>query len=400
MIDRHSLSYVTQQLAQFPAVALLGPRQVGKTTLALQLAKNLSKPHIYLDLERPSDLAKLSNPELYLQRHSDKLIIIDEIQRRPDLFPILRSLIDENKRQGYTTNQFLLLGSASGDLLQKSSETLAGRIDYIDMYGLNLLEVGGPPASKTNDSQEKLWLRGGFPDSYLSTSDKASFNWRQSLIRTYLEREIQTFGVKVPSESLRRFLGMLAHDQGEQFNASRLGSGLGVSVPTIGRYLDIFQDLFLIRVLRPWHGNYGKRLVKTPKVYLRDSGLLHALLGIRTQEDLLSHPVVGCSWEGFVIESIASIIGHQASLWYYRTSSKEEIDLIIEYAPTQLITIEIKRSINPVPSKGYHDTLSILNPLSSYIVYPGTERYPLSSNTDVIGLREIMEILASYTSLE
>lgn len=387
MIDRFILSYVTQQLAQFPAVALLGPRQVGKTTLALQLAKNLSKPFIYLDLERPSDLAKLADPELYLQRHSDKLIIIDEIQRRSDLFPLLRSLIDDNRRRGHLTTQFLLLGSASGKLLQKSSESLAGRIDYIDMFGLNPLEIRGNATEKKSD---KLWLRGGFPDSYLALSDRTSFNWRQALIRTYLEREIPALGSKIPSESLRRFLGMLAHDQGEQFNASRLGAGLGVSVPTISRYLEIFQDLFLVRILRPWYGNYGKRLVKTPKVYLRDSGLLHALLGLRTQEDLLGHPIAGGSWEGFVIESIASVIGHDANLWYYRTSSKEEIDLVIEYAPAQLITIEIKRSINPVPSKGFHDTLAILNPVASFIVYPGQERYSISPRTDVINLEDVM----------
>lgn len=390
MIDRYIYSFVYGQLQQFPAVALLGPRQVGKTTLALQLASNLPIESTYLDLERPSDLVKLNDMEFYLKHHSDKLIIIDEIQRKPDLFPVLRSIIDENRRKGRIYGQFLLLGSSSGELLHKLSESLAGRINYVNMSGLTLLEVG---ESEVN----KLWLRGGFPDSFLAKSDILSLQWRDALIRTYLEREIPALGSKIPAESLRRLFAMLAHSQGEMLNTSRLATSLGVSVPTIGRYLDVFTELFLIRILRPWFSNYGKRLVKTPKVFLRDCGLLHALLGIHDYESLLSHPIAGGSWEGFVIENLVSCVGPNASLWYYRTSAGAEVDLVIEYQPSKLVAIEIKRSSSPAPSRGFHNSLADLSPQYSYVVYPGKERYKVSENSEVIGLTSLMKELKSFT---
>jgi uncharacterized protein len=390
MIDRYIYPFVYEHLQQFPAVALLGPRQVGKTTLALQLASNLPIESTYLDLERPSDLVKLNDAEFYLKYHSDKLIIIDEIQRKPDLFPVLRSIIDENRRTGRIGGQFLLLGSSSGELLHKSSESLAGRINYVDMSGLTLLEVGETEVNK-------LWFRGGFPDSFLAKSDILSLQWRDALIRTYIEREIPALGSKIPAEPLRRFFSMLAYSQADMFNASRLAASLGVSVPTVGRYLDVFTDLFLLRVLRPWFSNYGKRLVKTPKVFLRDCGLLHALLGIHDYESLLSHPIAGSSWEGFVIENLVSCVGSNASLWYYRTSAGAEVDLVIEYQPSKLVAIEIKRSSSPVPSRGFHNSRADLSPQYSYIVYPGKERYKVSDNVEVIGLASLMKELKSFT---
>ena len=367
-------------------VALLGPRQVGKTTLAFQLAKK--QPSIYLDLELKSDRAKLEEPELFLKMHEDKLVILDEIHLMPDLFATLRGLIDQGRRRGKRTGRFLILGSASIDLLRQS-ETLAGRIEYIELGPFSVLEVG-----KTQKKGDLLWLRGGFPESFLAASDVASFCWRRSFIRTYLERDVPQFGPRIPAEILERFWTMLAHNQGTLLNASRLASGLSVSAPTITTYVSLLSDLLLVRRLLPYHSNIGKRMVKSPKTYIRDSGLLHALLGIEGMTELLGHPVVGPSWEGFVIENLLLAASERTQASFYRTAVGAEVDLILDFGGKQGVwAIEIKRGLQTKPERGFYYALEDLKPKKSFVVYAGEERYPIGKNIEVIGLRELMEEL-------
>ena len=292
MYERRTNQIVLSALESQAAVVLLGPRQVGKTTLALEIAEH--RPSVYLDLERAADRQILAEPDLYLDEQAGTLVILDEVQQMPGLFSSLRGQIDMRRRKGLRTGQFLLLGSASNVLLQQSAESLAGRVRYIEMPPLLLEEVG-------NDRLTDLWLRGGFPDSFQALTDQASLAWREDFLRTYLERDIPALGPRIPATTLRRFWTMLAHAQGGLLNAAALAEGLGVSGQTIGRYLDLLVDLMLVRRLMPWHENVGKRLVKSPKIYVRDSGLLHALLGLGSQENLLGHPVVGGSWEGFCL---------------------------------------------------------------------------------------------------
>lgn len=386
MLERLLLQRVKNALSTFPAVVLLGPRQVGKTTLAFRLTKELQSKPIYLDLEKPSDRSKLSDIEHYLSIHSDRLVILDEVQRIPSLFEVLRGLIDERRRNGELFSHYLLLGSASKDLLQQSSESLAGRVIYMELSGLNLCEVG-------ESNLAKLWSRGSFPNSFLALSDEDSFTWRESLIMTYLEREVPTLGPRISSETLKRFWTMLAYTQGNLFNGSRLAANLGISNPTIGRYIDLLSDLFMVRILRPWSSNVGKRLVKTPKVYIRDSGLCHALLGIRNLDLLMSHPVIGKSWEGFVLENIASLIGNKATLSFYRTSAGAEVDLVIEYGPGEIIAVEMKRSLAPTLTKSLHEAIETLSPVKTFVIYPGSDRYPLSDKVEVISLMKFLEML-------
>lgn len=387
MINRFIQTHLKNQLEAFPAVALLGARQVGKTTLALSVTAEFSRPTLYLDLERPSDIAKLQDPEYFLLQHLDKLVVLDEIQRMPSILPALRSLIDQRKRSGDRYGQYLLLGSSSKVLLQHTSESLAGRICYLDIDGLNVLEVGTP-------NLNQLWVRGGFPDSYLAINDHQSFNWRENIIRTYLERELPILGYNISATTMGRFLGVLAHTQGELLNASRIAASLGVSTPTVLRYLDILVDLFLVRVLRPWHQNHGKRLIKTPKVYIKDSGLLHCLLHIKSFDDILMHPVAGGSWEGFVIENIMSVIGNKAQLWFYRTSAGAEMDVVIDCG-SKRIGIEIKRSLTPSLTKGGHHSQEDLNLDMTYIVYPGSDHYLINDNTCAIPIIDLLSELNS-----
>ena len=364
-------------------MVLLGPRQVGKTTLAKRLAEEES-PALYLDLESPSDLAKLADPELYLQAKLDQLVILDEIHRTPHLFNVLRGLIDEARRQGRRAGLYLLLGSASLELLLQSGESLAGRVSFLELGPLNLLEVAAIPGG-----QEQLWLRGGFPDSFLASGESQSLRWRQDFIRTYLERDIPQFGPRIPSETLRRFWTMLAHQQTASFNASQLACSLGVDSKTVSRYLDLLVDLLLVRRLPVWRANVGKRLVKRPKAYVRDSGLVHALLGIREMDALLSHPVVGASWEGFIIEQL--LLGHDNPLegYYYRTAGGAEIDLLLHFADGAIWAVEIKRSLSPKPTRGFHEACRDLQPERRCVVYPGTESYPLGEEVEVCPLMEM-----------
>ena len=365
-------------------VALLGPRQVGKTTLARMLAAGEGEHALYLDLELPSDRAKLSDPELYFASHEDKLVVLDEIHRTPDIFQVLRAVVDRRRRKGIKAGQFLVLGSASMDLLRQSAETLAGRIAYLELTPFTIAEV----VKSDTSVADRLWARGGFPDSFLASSDVASYTWRLAFIQTYLERDIPLLGPRIPAETLHRFWQMLAHGQGQLFHAAPLASGLGVSGHTVARYLDVLVDLLLVRRLPPWSGNLKKRLVRSPKVYVRDSGLVHSLLGIRDQEELLGHPVAGPSWEGFVIENLLSQ-APLATAWFYRSSAGAEIDLLLEFAAGNLHAVEIKRSLgDPRPSKGFHLACDDLRLRGRWVVYPGRERYRVDARTEVIPFTE------------
>lgn len=384
MLERNIQKKVIRRLKQFPAVALLGPRQVGKTTLAHQIAAN--RPSIYLDMESHADRAKLSEPALYLADHEDKLVILDEVHRVPGLFKNLRGIIDEGKRKGLNCGRFLLLGSASIDLLRQSGESLAGRIAYVEMTPILVSEI-------VDSKIDELWIRGGFPDSFLENTEQKSFIWRQDFIRTYLERDIPELGPRIPAETLRRFWSMLAHCQGGVFNAAHLARGLSVDGTTIARYLDLLVDLLLVRRLTPIHRNVGKRLVKSPKVYIRDSGLVHALLGLADREVILGHPVVGMSWEGFVIENLLEASPERTIPGFYRTSAGAEVDLVLERPDGEILAIEIKRGLSPKIEKGFHNAIEDLKPKRSFVVYSGNERYPVSEGIEMIGLTGLIDYI-------
>lgn len=391
MITRDVQNEIVTLMQEFPAVGLLGPRQVGKTTLAETIAALFSPAPIYLDLEKPSDQAKLSDPEDYFERNKGKLIILDEIQRVPELFQVLRGVIDRRRRQGLTSAQFLILGSASLDLLKQSSETLAGRIAYKELSGFNAAEV----ASGNSTLQDQLWLRGGFPDSFLAKTDEASLRWRLNFISTYLEREVPQFGGRIPAVTLRRLWTMLAHSQGGQLNMAQLGANLDVTIPTTKRYIELLEDLLLIRAVRPWSGNIGKRLVKAAKIYIRDSGLVHALLNLTTIDDVLGHPVIGASWEGFVVENLISCLPIGVTPWFYRTAAGAEIDLVVEKNAKKIYAIEIKRSLSPSVSKGFYLGCEDINATHRFVVYPGKEQFVVGKNATAMPLLDMMEELRS-----
>ena len=392
MVRRQIQNKVLQLLGQFPAVAILGPRQVGKTTLALALAEEMGEQALYLDLELPSDRAKLAEPELYLKQHENRLVILDEIHRLPGIFETLRSLIDQWRRGGRRSRHFLLLGSASMDLLQQSAESLAGRIAYQELAPFSLTEVSKTKGVPT----DRLWTRGGFPDSFLAASDEASFAWRTAFIQTYLERDEPALGPRIPAETLRRYWQMLAHNQGQMLNAAQLANGLGVSGHTVARYLDIMVDLLLVRRLQPWASNAKKRLVRTPKVYVRDCGLLHALLGIRDQEELLGHPVTGASWEGLLVENILDVLPATARPSFYRTAAGAEIDLVIEFSAKERWAIEIKRSVSsPAPSKGFYNGCEDIKATRQIVLYPGEERFRIDAKTEVMPLARLLREVES-----
>ncbi len=389
MIDRRLYTEIVNRLEEFPAVVLLGPRQVGKTTLARHLAKKRNKeklPTQFLDLENPADRARIAiDPVEYLRRHDQELVILDEIHHLPEVFPVLRVLIDDDLPQTRRNSRFLLLGSASIDLLRQSSESLAGRISHLELGPFDLNEVSA------EFSQEQLWNRGGFPQSLLARSDAKSMVWRTELIQTYLERDIPQLGPRIPAETLRRLLTMLAHSQGGMMNAAQLARSLAVDGKTVSRYLDLMVDLLLVRRLPPYHVNIGKRLVKSPKVYLRDSGLLHALLGIQSIDDVLSHPIAGQSWEGWVIENILAHAGDFVTPYFFRTSAGAEIDLVLEMPGGALWAIEIKRGSIPKLERGFHQALTDLHPGRSFVVCSGSERFPLNRWVEAISMAHIMD---------
>ena len=389
-IARRAKVQLRSLLAEYPAVALLGPRQVGKTTLALEIVDTVDS--VYLDLESPADRARLSDPELYLTDHEERLVILDEVHRVPDLFQSLRGLIDRGRRKGRRAGRFLLLGSASVDLLRQSGETLAGRIAYLELNPIDLLEVDP-------GDHDRLWVRGGFPDSFLAGDDSRSMTWRNNFIRTYLERDVPQFGPRIPAETLQRFWTMLAHAQGGLLNAATLARGLGVDGKTISRYLDLMVALLLVRRLSPWHRNVGKRLVKSPKVYVRDSGIVHSLLGLGSKEEVLGHPVVGMSWEGFVIETAMSVAPSRIAASFYRASGGAEIDLILTLPGGKPWAIEIKRSLSPRPSKGFHSACEEVEPEAKLVVYPGDERYRVAGDVEALTVVDLATQLRESTSV-
>ncbi len=389
MIERMLASEIDRRLREAPAVALLGPRQVGKTTLALVVGE--VHHALYLDLESERDRAKLSEPELYLADHLGRLVIVDEVHRAAGLFPVLRGLIDSARRAGRRYGLYLLLGSASLDLLKQSGETLAGRISYLELTPLSVLEIHRQPFEKPG---ERLWLRGGFPESFLASDDAQSLRWREDFIRTYLERDIPQLGPRIAAETLRRFWTMLAHHQSGLLNVAQLARNLGVDGKTAAAYIDLLSDLLLVRRLPAWHTNLGKRLVRSPKVYVRDSGLLHALLAIGDKDTLLGHPVVGASWEGFVIENLLSSAPPGVQGHFYRTSGGAEIDLVLAWPDGRLWAVEIKRSLSPRPERGFHSACADLGPERRFVVYPGRETYPVAGETLVMPLDELAGLLA------
>ncbi|MBI4904082.1 MAG: ATP-binding protein [Acidobacteria bacterium] len=380
MLTRRLAPRLTGLLQHSPAVVLIGPRQTGKTTLALTIAAG--REAVYLDLENEDDRAKLANPALYLADHATRLVILDEVHRTPEIFQRLRGVIDAGRRRGKGNGRFLLLGSASMDLLRQTGESLAGRISYLELGPFDALEVGG---SET----ERLWVRGGFPLSFLAASDDLSLEWRRNFIRTYLERDIPQFGPRIAAETLRRFWTMLAHNQCQVLNAANLARGLGVTGKTIAGYLDLMVDLLLVRRLQPWHSNAGKRLTKSPKVYVRDTGIAHALLGIRDKEALLGHPVVGHTWESFAIETLIGCAPEGSEAHYYRTANGTEVDLIVTLPGGKLWAIEVKRSSAPHLERGFRSACQDLRPARQFVVYPGEERFPMDESTDAIGLVEL-----------
>jgi predicted AAA+ superfamily ATPase len=385
MITRRITPHLIRLLDRTPAVALLGPRQVGKTTLALEIAA--SRTSLYLDLESEADRAKLAEPELYLATHADALVILDEVHRMPNIFQVLRGLIDRGRLAGRGTGRYLLLGSASMDLLHQSGESLAGRIAYLELAPIDLLEADPGWA-------DQLWVRGGFPESLLAATDDDSARWRRDFIRTYLERDIPQFGPRIAAETLRRFWTMLAHHQSGLLNAAAFARALGVDAKTVANYLDLLVDLLLVRRLQSWHGNEGKRLVKAPRIFIRDSGLVHALLGLRDQEAILGHPVAGASWEGFVIENLISAAPEETVPSFYRTAAGAEIDLLLALPNGRLWAIEVKRSLAPKVEKGFHTACEDLKPDRKFVVYPGPENFPLAHGVEAVEARSLAQELA------
>ena len=382
MIKRTLQNKIVASLVKFPVVGILGSRQTGKTTLAKLIQKE-NVNAIYLDLELPSDQNKLREPELFFGQHGDALVIIDEIQRQPDLFPVIRAMVDQNRVPG----RFLILGSASLDLLKKSSESLAGRVVYHELLPFHLAEVGGKETQLNS-----LWLRGGYPESFLAADMDSSLNWREAFIRTYLERDIPQLGIRVPAGQLRNFWSMIAHHHGQLWNASQIANSLGVSAPTVRHYLAILEETFLVRQLRPFFTNLKKRLVKSPKVYIRDSGLLHSLLGVASLDELQGRPMIGHSWEGFAIEQIIGLLPPRWEGYFFRSAAGAEIDLVLCCSGHKPVAVEIKFSAAPALSKGFHVAFQDLQCCKGYVVYPGFDAYPLGNNVTALPLLQIRRI--------
>lgn len=389
MIKRRIEEKLRDALRRSASVALMGPRQIGKTTIALSISE--SEPSIYLDLENRLDLEKVKDFKSFHDANHENLIILDEVQKLPELFMELRGIIDQERRKDNRFGLFLFLGSASMDLLQQSGESLAGRISYIELYPIDILEYAGDNIEEMN----VLWLRGGFPESLLAGSDPDSIEWRFDFIKTYLERDIPQFGPRIPAATLERFWTMLAHNQGSVLNAAHLARNLEVSGVTIGRYLDLMTDLLLVRRLQPWTANIGKRLIRSPKIYLRDSGITHALLNIGDYNSLLGHPVVGGSWEGFVIENILGVVPFRTQSFYYGSPGGAEIDLILEFAGGEKWAIEIKRNSAPKLSKGFHTACEDIKPDRKFVVYSGQDTFSMGEGIMAISLFSLMmEVLS------
>ena len=393
MQERLLQNRLGELLAQFPAVTLLGPRQSGKTTLAFA-QKAIHSNALYLDLELPSTQRQLDDSEAFFAAHPHQLIILDEVQRLPDLFNILRGVIDLRRRNGEASGQFLLLGSASGVLLKQSSESLAGRVAQIELTPFQAREVLQEDFDAA--SMNALWVRGGFPLSWLAGDDAASLTWREVFITTYLEKDIPALGPRIPATTLRRLWTMLAHNQSELLDQSKLASALAISGQTVVRYIDLLCDLMLVRRLPAWSGNAGKRLIRAPKVYVRDSGLVHALLGLQNLDAVLGHPVAGASWEGFVIEQLVNA-APQAQASFYRTSNGAEVDLVLEFRNGQTWVIEIKRSSAPTVSKGFYVAATDLGAARKLLVAPVAQPYPMKDGIEVMNPLAAANLIAAQS---
>lgn len=387
ILERRLKTDLEDRLAHQPAVVLLGPRQVGKTTLARATAAARGPRAVYLDLENDVDLRRLDDAEAFINAHADQLIVIDEIHRAPGLFPQLRGFIDRFRRQGRQAGHFLLLGSAALDLMRQSSESPAGRVSYLELVGLDVLEAQGVAP------QAVRWLRGGFPGSLLAANDRASFRWRKDFIRSYLERDIPVFAPRLPATTLGRLWTMLAHAQGAPLNSARLAASLAVSAPAVGRYIDLLADLLLVRRLAAWAGNVGKRLVKSPKLYLRDSGIAHALLELPGWDDVVGHPIAGASWEGFVIENLIAAAGDSRQPSFYRTADGAEIDLVFERGGQIELAVEIKLSSAPSVSKGFYLACEAIRPKAAFVVHGGDAAWPTTGGVQALPLAHMMRHL-------
>jgi len=384
-VDRHIEAYIEENLSVFPAVIILGSRQCGKSTLIKKMAEQRDDM-LYLDLQNRNDLAKLNEPSFFFQHNERKTICLDEIQRSPDIFPVLRSEIDRNRRPG----RFILLGSASRNLIQHSSESLAGRVGLVDLTPFLANEID----EKQNYDYTKYWFRGGYPDSYNADSDSASSLWRENFIRTYIERDIPQLGFQIAAPQLMRLLTMTAHEHGQLLNASKLASSMDLTAPTIRHYLDIMEQTYIIRSLPPYYVNTKKRLVKAPKIYIRDSGILHQILQIPSFNELLGNTIIGNSWEGLVVENVCSLARH-AQCFFYRSATGDEMDLLLQY-PNNLIAIECKSSSAPSVTEGFWKSIEFLNPSHTYIVAPVESSYPMAANVYVCNLSEMLRIIVSF----
>ena len=385
MIPRNASEEIRAALRRQAVVALLGPRQAGKTTLARAIAEQSDA--VVLDLESTADRDQLADLPLFVRANEDRLVVLDEIHKMPEIFAELRVLVDEGRRRGKGVGRFLVLGSASIPFL-KQSESLAGRIEYVDLGPLSVLEV-----EPTFEAATRLWVRGGLPLSFLAESNEDSLIYRRNLIRTYLERDAPEFYPRIPPVTLERLWTMLAHGQGGLLNAARLAAGLGVSAPTVVSYVDLLAGLLLVRRLPPRHANVKKRLVKSPRVYVRDSGLVHTLLRVPDLNSLLGHPVVGPSWEGFVIETLLGVAPWEVLPSFYRTANGAEADLVLDLPGQRPWAIEIKRSSNPRLSKGFAIARRDLNAERAFVVYGGERRFPIQRGVEAISLREMAALV-------
>lgn len=393
MISRALYQLALQRLRAMPGVVLFGPRQVGKTTLAQAIVAEWGDDAVYLDLERESDRRRLDDADAYLRAQVGRLTVLDEVHRLPGLFPTLRGIIDARRAAGDRTGQFLLLGSAWLELQRQAGESLAGRVSYLELAPVLASEYVRP--ERPGASIDRLWLRGGFPDSLLAEDDVLSFAWREDFVRSYLDRDIPMFAPRTSPTAIKRLWRMLAHAQGTPINKARLAGNLEVSAPTITSYIDLLVDLLLVRSLPPWSGNLSKRLVRTPKVYLRDSGIVHALLGLTTLDDVLSHPVVGVSWEGFVIEQLIAAAGPQRQAMYFRTATGAEADLVFEQGGRVEMVIEIKRSSAPGLSSGLRVACEDLQPAHAYVVHGGEGQWTMGRGVTAISVLEMMRLLST-----
>lgn len=392
MVIRTLQKELQSALFEMPVVALLGPRQVGKTTLSLQIAGNQPKKTHYFDLESDADFNKFSDAEAFLKRFEGELLILDEVQRMPELFRMLRGIVDHRKRTGEGSCQFLFLGSASREMLQQTSETLAGRIRFLELSPFSVQEISENEGIAFN--LERLWLRGGFPDSYLAASEDSSWKWRRDFVSTYLERDLPMMGVGLSPVNLKRFWKMLAHYHGNLVNLSELGRSLELSHTTIKKQLDLLTDFYMVRQLQPWSGNIKKRLVKAPKIYLRDTGILHYLLNATDMTTLVGHPMVGGSWEGFVIENIIRLLDDRWVYSYFRSATQMEIDLVLESPKGKIWAIEIKKSTTPKLGRGFFEACNDIGATHRWVIHGGKDRYPLPNNVEAIGLAEFLSLIS------